>query len=171
MSRASSSGEWSNSPCVRFHSFACVCDPRSLDLSSMWREITRVSASKLTSRNLSQTRRMHSFTRWYLGVMSASPGTLGIPPRGTGCRGLNYVSNGMPARNSGICGTAMKSGRRRDSSVKLRLTVRAASAHIGAISFGGARPAILLMAGSLVGTLKSYFALANVSFKCHLSRP
>ena len=130
----------------------------------MWREITRVTASKLTSRILSQTRRMHSFTRWYLGVMSASPGTLGIPPRGTGCRGLNYVSNGMPARNSGICGTAMKSGRRRDSSVKLRVTVRAASEHIGAISFGRVRPAILLVAGSLTVVLKSHIASFAVSF-------
>ena len=97
-------------------------------------------------------------------MMSASPGALGIPPRGTGCQGLNHVSNGVPAEKSGICGTAMKSGRRRDSSVKLRVTVRAASEHIGAISFGGARPAVLLVAGSLIVVLKSHIASFAVSF-------
>ena len=74
----------------------------------MWREITWVSAPLLTSRNLSQTRRMHSFTRRYLGMMSASPGTLGIPPRGMGCRGLSHVSNGVLPGNSGICGILLK---------------------------------------------------------------
>ena len=98
-------------------------------------------------------------------MMSTSPGALGIPPRGMGCRGLFHASNGVLSAKPGIRGTAMKSGRRRDSSVKLRVTVRAASGHIGAISFGRARPAILLVAGSLIVVLKSHFASFSVSFR------
>ena len=97
-------------------------------------------------------------------MVSTSPGALGIPPRGMGCRGLCAASNGVPAQKSGIRGTAMKSGMLRDSLLKLCLTVRAASGHIGRISFGRARPAILLVAGSLIVVLKSHFASFAVSF-------